>query len=338
MSELNLNLSPQERQRLISIYISQYNQTNLHIDRLLNTLDDIRNNLNNLVGNANGNINVNTNANRTSRQNRTSNSNSNSNSNMNNSGFSTRHNATRNANTNTNTNTNRNNRQFLNNRGPFIRYDYSNPIDRSTYISDTTNNNQDITSFLTTFLNSTVPIRPTQQQINNASHIVRYSEIQNPNSTTCAISLEPFSNSDNVRQIHYCGHMFFPEQFNQWFRNNVRCPVCRYDIRNYVANTTNNEPSTSTSSTSTTPTTNISTSSSSSILDTEFSNFSTNTNTNITDLNDNLLTSITNNFLTSLLTSPSSSNDRFVYDPSNNILLFETILRSNNNDNNPDQI
>ena len=31
---------------------------------------------------------------------------------------------------------------------------------------------------------------------------------------------------------HHCRHIFFPEQFNQWFSNNVRCPVCRHDIRN----------------------------------------------------------------------------------------------------------
>jgi uncharacterized protein YdcH (DUF465 family) len=50
------NLNSQERQRLISMYITQYNQTNAHISRLFNTLDDIRHNINNLIGN---NINMN---------------------------------------------------------------------------------------------------------------------------------------------------------------------------------------------------------------------------------------------------------------------------------------
>jgi beta-glucosidase/6-phospho-beta-glucosidase/beta-galactosidase len=45
------DFTPQERQNLINMYISQYNQTNLHIERLFNTLDDIRNNINNLIGN-----------------------------------------------------------------------------------------------------------------------------------------------------------------------------------------------------------------------------------------------------------------------------------------------
>jgi hypothetical protein len=43
-----------EQQRLINMYVTQYNQTNAHIDHLLNMLDDIRNNIHiNLVGNNN---------------------------------------------------------------------------------------------------------------------------------------------------------------------------------------------------------------------------------------------------------------------------------------------
>jgi hypothetical protein len=195
----------------------------------------------------------------------------------------------------------RHNNRNTNGRRPYIYYDLSNPIDRSTYISDeTNNNNQDITDFLTTFLNSSVTVRPSQEQINNASRLVRYSDIQNPNSTSCVISLEPFTINDNVRQLHHCGHIFFPDQFNQWFSNHVRCPVCRHDIRNYT-NATNVQE---------TP------------VALDLSN---------NELPDNLLSTISNRLFSSLL-NPSSSNpsDRFVYDPSNNVLLFETILRANN--------
>jgi hypothetical protein len=252
----------QERQTLINMYIAQYNQTNLHIERLFDTLDDIRNNINNLIGN---------NMNRSNR-------------------FLNR--------SNRNENRNNNNNRNSNGRRPYIYYDLSNPIDRSTYISDETNNsNQDITDFLTTFLNSSVPVRPSQEQINNASRLVTYSEISNPNSTSCVISLEPFASNDNVRQLHHCGHIFFPDQFDQWFSNHVRCPVCRHDIRSYT-------------NTGETP------------IATDLSN---------NELSDNLLSTISNRLFTSLL-NPSSSNpsDRFVYDPSNNVLLFETILRANN--------
>jgi len=267
------DFTPQERQTLINMYISQYNQTNLHIERLFDTLDDIRNNINNLIGN-----------NMTSTNRHFNRSNRNNN----------RHNFFNSTNMNSNSN----------GRRPYIYYDLSNPIDRSTYISDETNNNnnsQDITDFLTTFLNSSVPVRPSQEQINNASRLVRYSDIQNPNSTSCVISLEPFASNDNVIQLNHCKHIFFPDQFNQWFSNHVRCPVCRHDIRTYTNTNTN---------TTITP------------VSVDLSN---------NELSDDLLSTISNRLFTSLL-NPSSSNpsDRFVYDPSNNVLLFETILRANN--------
>jgi hypothetical protein len=215
------------------MYITQYNQTNDHITRLFDTLDDIRNNINTLIGNNIHNI-------------HNTNMNTNTNTNMN-------------TNTNTNMNNNRVNRYNRPNRQNrqtnlsiprrHVYYDYSNPIDRSTYVTDfisdvinnnTSNiqqheNNPHITDFLTTFLSTSVPVRPTQDQINIASRLVRFGDIQAPNSATCAISLETFDSEDNVRQLNHCGHIFFPGQFNQWFQNNVRCPVCRHDIRSMPA-------------------------------------------------------------------------------------------------------
>ena len=209
MSDLN----SQERERLISMYITQYNQTNLHIARLFDTLDSIRNNINTLIGNSNSNSNSNLNTNA-----RANNLNTNSNTNA------------RANNSNTNTNTNRSahsNRQPSSSFRTPVYYDYSNPIERSTYITESEN----ITDLITTFLSSSVPVRPTQEQINSASRLVRFGDIQTPNSIICAISLEPFASDDNVRQLSHCSHIFFPDQFNQWFQNNVKCPVCRHDIR-----------------------------------------------------------------------------------------------------------
>ena len=262
------DFSPQERQRLISMYTTQYNQTNLHINRLFNTLDDIRHNLNTLINN---NMNNNNNMNRQYRLNRP---------------------------TRLNQPTRQTNARegHINSGFSHVYYDYANPIERSTYINndipnDITNffsdvinntsnmdahdNNPIVTNFLTNFLNS-VPIRPTEEQINSASSLVRYSDIQTPNSLACAISLETFEPTDTVRQLHHCRHIFFPEQFNQWFSNNVRCPVCRHDIRS-TSNDTNVDPV-----------------------------------TNIVDIsnNDNLLTSITNRFLVQLFNpSPNNTNE-----------------------------
>jgi hypothetical protein len=202
MSDLN----SQERERLISMYITQYNQTNLHIARLFDTLDSIRNNINTLIGNSNTNSNTNTN-----------NLNTNSNTNV----------RANHSNTNRSAHSNRQNRQPSSSFRTPVYYDYSNPIERSTYITESEN----ITDLITTFLSSSVPVRPTQEQINSASRLVRFGDIQTPNSTICAISLEPFASDDNVRQLSHCSHIFFPDQFNQWFQNNVKCPVCRHDIR-----------------------------------------------------------------------------------------------------------
>ena len=286
----DFNFSPQERQRLINMYVTQYNQTNTNITRLLDTLDDIRNNINSLIGNNVHSMHSMHNMNRINRSNHS----------------------------------NRQNRQNyfnaprpavgsrLQNSG--IHYDYDNPIERSTYINEFMNdlvtnntsnmhsheNNPDITEFLTTFLNS-VPVRPTQEQIDNSSRLIVFDSIQSPNSTTCAISLEPFASGDTVRQLHHCGHIFFPDQFNQWFRNNVRCPVCRHDIRSFTpVDISNNELSDN-------------------LLSTIASRF-------LTSLL-NPTANVSNNSTSNSTSTSNNNEDRIMYDPETD----ETILRSNNN-------
>lgn len=78
-----------------------------------------------------------------------------------------------------------------------------------------------------------VEISPTQTQIEIATRRVRYNDIISPANVSCPISLELFNDSDMVTVIRYCGHIFDSEQLNTWFRSNSKCPVCRYDIRNY---------------------------------------------------------------------------------------------------------
>ena len=34
-------------------------------------------------------------------------------------------------------------------------------------------------------------------------------------------------------KINYCGHIFSENGLRQHFNNSVRCPICRYDIREY---------------------------------------------------------------------------------------------------------
>lgn len=78
-----------------------------------------------------------------------------------------------------------------------------------------------------------VEVFPTQSQIEIGTRIVRFSHIVNPMNSSCPISMEPFNDSDSVSIIRECGHIFSTQELHLWFRSNCRCPVCRYDIRNY---------------------------------------------------------------------------------------------------------
>jgi hypothetical protein len=82
-----------------------------------------------------------------------------------------------------------------------------------------------------------VLIYPTASQIETATRRVLYRDIVTPINTRCPISLETFNDSDTVTIIRQCGHIFNSDELNNWFTTNCRCPICRYDIRNY--NSTN---------------------------------------------------------------------------------------------------
>ena len=53
-----------------------------------------------------------------------------------------------------------------------------------------------------------------------------------PLNTSCPITLERFEDNTECTQIIGCGHLFNRDGLTQWLRGNVRCPICRYDIRN----------------------------------------------------------------------------------------------------------
>jgi len=58
--------------------------------------------------------------------------------------------------------------------------------------------------------------------------------LEDPSSNVCPISLEPFQLGDVVCEIRGCGHKFKRPNLMHWFRRNPRCPVCRYDLRDYM--------------------------------------------------------------------------------------------------------
>jgi hypothetical protein len=133
------------------------------------------------------------------------------------------------------------------------------------------------------YLNTVVPVRPTNEQIQNATREIRYRDIINPQNESCPISLDRFEPDDLVSQINHCGHIFCQTELQEWFQAHVRCPVCRYDIRDYTTTNTN----------------------------------ATNTNTNATNTNTNA-TNTNTNTNTTTETIPNVSNVTFVRNPSTN--------------------
>ena len=97
-----------------------------------------------------------------------------------------------------------------------------------------------LSQFIQTFFDP-VEIFPTETQIEIATRNARYRDILSPRNRSCPISLENFNDHDTVTIIRYCGHIFNTNELNTWFRSNCRCPVCRYDIRNFNPNNTSNE-------------------------------------------------------------------------------------------------
>jgi hypothetical protein len=77
-----------------------------------------------------------------------------------------------------------------------------------------------------------VIVRPTEEQIARATRQMTFEQVTSPPNSSCPISLDQFESDSEVTQIIHCGHVFTPEEITRWFQSNVRCPVCRYDIRN----------------------------------------------------------------------------------------------------------
>ena len=81
----------------------------------------------------------------------------------------------------------------------------------------------------TPFTMEPVLVRPTQEQITNATSIVELSS----NTEVCAICQETMVDG-RIRKINHCRHTFHDSCISRHFNNSVRCPICRYDIRNTV--------------------------------------------------------------------------------------------------------
>lgn len=82
--------------------------------------------------------------------------------------------------------------------------------------------------------NDPVNVVATPRQISTATTQLLYENIETPTNDRCPICLEVFQPNSEVTQINNCRHIFNRAELATWFETNVRCPVCRFDIRDHV--------------------------------------------------------------------------------------------------------
>jgi len=73
-----------------------------------------------------------------------------------------------------------------------------------------------------------VPVTPSAEQITRATELR-----ENVTDTQCAICQEEVTTG--ATRVRHCGHCFHSSCIQSWFQLSVRCPVCRYDIRDFQA-------------------------------------------------------------------------------------------------------
>ena len=86
---------------------------------------------------------------------------------------------------------------------------------------------------------SPVIVRPTDDQIIEATQVLLFRELTQPINNTCPITQDTFQPNDIVIQISHCGHNFKPAALRRWFERNCHCPLCRFDIREHTVSSSN---------------------------------------------------------------------------------------------------
>jgi hypothetical protein len=85
-----------------------------------------------------------------------------------------------------------------------------------------------------------IPVRPSRAQIQAASRVstgppATQNGVTLTTPPTCAICQDSIIQNESCREFIVCGHLFHRNCIDQWLQQNVRCPVCRHDIRNIPA-------------------------------------------------------------------------------------------------------
>ena len=82
---------------------------------------------------------------------------------------------------------------------------------------------------------SPVSVRPTENQIVEATQVLLFRELTDPTNSVCPITQEAFGPNDIIIQISHCHHNFRPAALRTWFERDTHCPLCRFDIRDHVS-------------------------------------------------------------------------------------------------------
>jgi len=203
------------QRNILDLYVNMYNNTSRQIELLNINLNEIRHTIDYLVRNRNNELNeLNEEYENYSTRERINNY---------------RRNPNPNPNPNPNLNPNPNNHSNSNS---------TNLIHQSNIISENLN---DILVLLQSYSNLTTQSRQSNTEIiENTTRLVPYNEIENPINDRCPILHEIFQETQEVRQIIPCGHIFSNTELLRWFERNLHCPVCRYNLRENVSIGNNN--------------------------------------------------------------------------------------------------
>jgi len=87
---------------------------------------------------------------------------------------------------------------------------------------------------------SPVRIRPSISQIRRGTELLTWRDISNNYQISCPIDLLDFTEGDSILRIRECKHIFREMNLRRHFRNSATCPICRFDIRDYIPE--NNAP------------------------------------------------------------------------------------------------
>ena len=221
------------QRQVLDLYMNMYNSTLRQIDTLYDYLSELKHNIDNVVGIENNYIpNLRENSGR--------------NTGVRNNHSILRRNETTESRTNTSNNISRNEYDPIydpidNQHSPSSNNSLNEQNIPVNNVSTNNNSVNDIINLLNSYVNS---INLTNDEIiQRATRLLRYSEIENPINDRCPISHEIFLPDDEVLQIIPCGHVFNNSEINTWFNQNLHCPVCRHNIRDYSFPTLVNDAS-----------------------------------------------------------------------------------------------